>query len=38
MKKHKESVTSYISSVLVRNLFADEEDPDRRNVQTGLAD
>jgi hypothetical protein len=33
-----ESVTSYRSSLLVRNLIADEGDPDRRNVQTGLAD
>jgi hypothetical protein len=38
MENHEESVTLYRSSLCVRNLIADEEDPDRKNDQTGLAD
>jgi hypothetical protein len=38
METQEESVTSYSFSLSVRNLIADEGDPDRRNVQTGLAD
>jgi hypothetical protein len=38
METHEESVTSYRSSLGVRNLIADMGDPDRRNIQTGLAD
>jgi hypothetical protein len=38
METNEKSVTSYRSSLLVRNLIADEGDPDGRDVQTGLAD
>jgi hypothetical protein len=38
METNGESVLSYRYSLRVRNLIADEGDPDTRNVQTGLAD
>jgi hypothetical protein len=38
METHEESVMSYVFSLWIRNLIAGEGDPDRRNIQTGLAD
>jgi hypothetical protein len=37
MTTHEEFLMSY-RSLQVGNLLADERDPDRRNVQSGLAD
>jgi hypothetical protein len=37
METHEESVTWY-RTLRIGNLIADEEDPDRRNVQAGLDD
>jgi hypothetical protein len=38
MEIHEESVMVYILSLGVRKLVVNEGDPDKRYVQTGLAD